>query len=351
MDKNNNIESALTLIGGKYNPPSDSILIYARLWELETWLREMVYVELKSCRGAAWNDCIKRVADKITKDKRLVHMLTPERGPLSYLTLGELWEVMSSSSNWPMFEAYFPPKNLIEAKLTTELMQIRHRVAHFRIPHSDDLIRVEQFLRDIDQSFWKFTTSYNHELPITPSDIDSVAAAFLDYDQYPWVEVKTNTWARLGRKELNAIYTITVALTVRPWVVKSSVQEAIAPNPGILYDINFQALDTGLLDYEGILKRTKSLHDRCIHIVLDQVGHSLRITLPSVLEAKDIIETVEVFREEVLRRIGHLGEQREDMANIVASRWPEYVIGPSNPLSFLCPDMPCRFFPSAESTC
>jgi hypothetical protein len=27
-----------------------------------------------------------------------------------------------------------------------------------------------------------------------------------------------------------------------------------------------------------------------------------------------------------------------------AMQWPEYVLGPSNPLTFLDPDMPCDFF-------
>lgn len=28
----------------------------------------------------------------------------------------------------------------------------------------------------------------------------------------------------------------------------------------------------------------------------------------------------------------------------LADRWPEYVIGSSNPLTFLAPSMPCSFF-------
>jgi hypothetical protein len=28
----------------------------------------------------------------------------------------------------------------------------------------------------------------------------------------------------------------------------------------------------------------------------------------------------------------------------VADSWPEYVLGPANPLTFLAPDMPCNFF-------
>jgi hypothetical protein len=340
------IEKAANLLQEYYGVSAQGVSIYARLWQLETWLREMVYVELKSARGADWAASLKPVDDKLLKDKRLIHMATPQRGPLGYLTLGELWEVISSATNWPLFQCYFPPKHLVEAKLTTELLQIRHRVAHCRTPHTDDLARVEQFLRDIDQSFWKFTTSYNDEHQITPSNSDPVAAVFIDYDQYPWVEVESNTWTRLGRKQMDARYTITVALTVRPWVDKSSLQSPIAPNPGVLYDINFQALGPSSLNYEEILGRTKRLHDRCIHLVLDEVGQSVRLTFPSVLPAEKIIETVELFRKNVLRAVRSSAQLPKDLGNIIASRWPEYVIGPSNPLTFLCPDMPCKFFPA-----
>jgi hypothetical protein len=346
MDDIKDLEAAAKVFQGKYNIPLDVIILYARLWKLETWLREMVYVELKSDRGPAWSASIKDVTGKVAKDKRLIHMATRERGPLSYLTLGELWEVMSSPTNWPIFESYFPPKTLIEAKFTTELMQIRHRVAHCRIPHSDDLVRVEQFLRDIDQSFWNFITSYNHEHPITPVESDPIAAAFISYDQYPWVEVKTNTWTRLDRKELDASYTVTIAWSLRPWVVRSSLRGSIAPNPGVVYDINFQALDSGSIDYEKILKRTMPLHERCIHIVLNEAASSMRLTIPSVLTVQDIIETIEVFRDEVTRGINPSLGKLDGFAKIAASRWPEYVIGPENPLAFLCPDMPCRIFPS-----
>lgn len=343
MSSGESIENAVKLIQETHRVPADSVRLYARLWELETWLREMVYVELKSARGDSWSDSLKVVEETITKDKRLIHMITPQRGPLAYLTLGELWEIIKS--NWSLFETYFPPKHLVEAKLATELLQIRHRVAHCRYPHRDDLARVEQFLRDIDQSFWKFTTSYNKECPITPAGSDPVAAAFIEDDQYPWCEGENNTWVRLGRKVLQARYTLTIAWTIRPWVDQKSLRERIAPNPGVLYDVDFQALDGKSLEYDEILRRTQTLHARCIHIIFDSSCSSIRITLPSVLPLKEVIETVKAFREPVLRGIQPRIESRKDYGDIIASRWPEYVIAPSNPLSFLCPDMPCKFFP------
>ena len=45
--------------------------------------------------------------------------------------------------------------------------------------HRDDLSRVEQLLRDVDQGFWSFCTSYNSRLPILPHSNDKLAEHFL----------------------------------------------------------------------------------------------------------------------------------------------------------------------------
>ncbi len=336
------INEAANLFAERLQLPPDSLRVYARLWQLETWLREMVYVELKSASGPTWADGLEGFKNSKEKDKRLIHMATPQESPLAYKTLGELCDIMKDHRNWALFETYFPPKSLVEAKLM-ELFQVRHRVAHFRRPHRDDLGRVEQFLRDIDQPFWRFTTSYNRNYPITPASTDLVAERFIEDDQYPWMEVSTQTWTRLGRKDLRARFWLTIERTIRPWVDKASLGNPIGPAPGVLYDIEFRALDQGMIDYDRVLSRTKHLHHRCVHIILNNPCNLLRLTFPSVLPVDEIIETVSEFREQVLRSIGLL-RQHDDEAERIAAKWPEYVLSPSNPLAFLCPDMPCTFF-------
>jgi hypothetical protein len=80
-----------------------------------------------------------------------------------------------------MFEAYPPPQKLWEAKLD-EVSQIRHRVAHFRSTHADDLTRVVQLLREIDAGMFRFVSSYNAAQPALPATSDPVVAEFLDLD-------------------------------------------------------------------------------------------------------------------------------------------------------------------------
>ncbi len=66
-------------------------------------------------------------------------------------------------------------------------------------------------------------------------------------------------------------------------------------------------------------------------------------TLPSVLPVQQIMETVDEFREQVVRALS-LARECGDRAERIAAQWPEYVLPPSNPLAILYPDMPCTFF-------
>jgi hypothetical protein len=89
----------------------------------------------------------------------------------------------------------FTPTTIWEAKLE-EVSQIRHRVAHFRRGHRDDLQRVLQLMRDLDQGFWRFCTSYNDPTPVLPQSDDPVVSHFLHLDLMPWTQVSDGKWAR-----------------------------------------------------------------------------------------------------------------------------------------------------------
>jgi hypothetical protein len=54
--------------------PKRSLSTYARLWQFETWLRGMVYVELRALRGDDWSATIPKNEKSFQSDKRLIHM-------------------------------------------------------------------------------------------------------------------------------------------------------------------------------------------------------------------------------------------------------------------------------------
>lgn len=112
--------------------PTQVINTYARLWQFETWLRAMVYVELRALLGDAWAKDLNPNSGSRQADKSLTHMPTPEMNALSYAQLSKLIALVDN--HWDCFASYFPPKSLWTAKLQ-EVTQIRHRVAHFRVGH------------------------------------------------------------------------------------------------------------------------------------------------------------------------------------------------------------------------
>lgn len=249
---------------------------YAHLWQFETWLRYLVYVQLRACYGDGWESQVrseKAVRPK-ANDKCLTHMPTPEEGVLSFVQLSELLRVVGEE--WKLFEAYLLPRNLWEAKLQ-EVLAIRHRIAHFRTIHSDDLPRLRQFLRDVDHGFWRFCTSYNDAKPVLPQEDDPVVMSFVARDLFAWKEVEERTWARVGHAGPNDRLTITTEIINMPW---ASWSVPIAGKAGFLYDAAIYARGQRALDYRQLLQSTKSQHQHVVHICLDQAAKLVRVTIP-----------------------------------------------------------------------
>jgi hypothetical protein len=317
--------------------PKRSLATYARLWQFETWLRRMVYVELHALLGDNWNANIPKSSNSLQSDKRLIHMPTPELDALSYAPLSTLRKAIDD--NWSLFAPYLPPQNIWQAKLE-EVAQIRHRVAHFRVGHEDDLRRVIQFLRDLDQGFWRFCTSYNDaHSPLPPSD-DPVIAHFLHLDPFPRTEFGRNKWARVGVAAPDLVIAVSIELLRRPWAKKAAPADGSA---GYLYDVHFHARDRRRFDYDDFLKRTNAIHHHLVYFSLSGQDNHVRLTVPAVLGSQRIIQLVQrcldVAGYEVSR-----SNRREGQAQQIADEWPEYVLGPDDPLEFLTPEMRCSFF-------
>lgn len=319
--------------------PNQALSTYARLWQLETWLRRMVYVELRALRGDGWNTGID--ADRhLNADKRLRHMPTPENDPLSYISFSQLTHLVRD--HWDAFACYLPPQDIWLAKLE-EIGQIRNRIAHFRSGHTDDYPRVLQFLRDLDRGFWSFCTSYNDPEPILPAADDPVTSHFLPYDPFPWTEIRSKKWARIGHASSDMILSVTVEVLRRPWRAKQRVVDGAA---GYLYDVQIIAREGREFDYERFLEGTSKVHSHLAHICLCTSAGVARLTIPSLLGSEKIIAIVthalDVARYVVDRR----GSPRPGSlsAKELAKQWPEFVLGPDNPLTFLSPEMPCTFF-------
>jgi hypothetical protein len=313
---------------------------YARLWQLEIWLRQLVYLELRALAGDDWVSKVRGAEKPKEADKRLTYMPTPEEDPLSYAQFSELCRIISEE--WRLFEHFLPPKSIWAAKLE-EVTQVRHRVAHFRAGHRDDLDRVVQLLRDIDHGFWRFCTSYNDSHPVLPASDDPVVEHFLHLDPFPWGPIGDGAWARYGIADPGARLAVTVEALCHPW---ASWSTPVAGKQGLIYDVEISARLNQAFHYRRFLQRTSSLHKHIIHICLDNLARVVRVTIPACLGPDEVIRIVERTITASQYCLGPYGPQDSDDDSVqkLANASPEYVLGPENPLTFLAPDMPCSFF-------
>jgi hypothetical protein len=132
--------------------PAAAVAFYARWWELETWLRQLVYTELRAKYGVGWLQHLAQQAPtRAARDEINRYMATPDASNvLAYLDVAHLFDLIGSTNHWPLFEPSLVPKMRWDGTVQ-ELRELRHRNAHCRRPHADDLTRVEQVLSDLQQ--------------------------------------------------------------------------------------------------------------------------------------------------------------------------------------------------------
>lgn len=316
-----------------------ALILYARLWQLEKWLREMVYVELKAKKGRNWFK-FDKTKNTYEADKALTHIPTANSNPLSFTTFPELVKLIRN--NWDLFSVYLPPKNIWEVKLD-EIVHIRNRVAHFRNGHADDIDRLLQLMRDIDKGFWNFCNDYNDLQPILPPEGDAVAKKYAILDPFSFKEVAPNEWAKIGCAPQDLRYIVSINSIRRCWAENSTV---IDGTPGYLYDISIHLRNNRQFDYSKLLTAASKFKEDIIHIFLDTFSSTVRTTIPAIIGANKVCSIIDglIKATENSMTVHCLINSDDKAVQMLSEEWPEYVVGPKNPLAFLGPDMPCSFF-------
>lgn len=336
-------------------PDLDDAIVttYVRLWQLETWLRRMVYAELRTKYGDLWSSKIEFRPQHVNNDKTLTHMITPETTAVSYATFGSLCKAIIN--DWELFKSYLPPQSIWAAKIE-EVSQIRNRVAHFRTSHRDDLQRVSQLLRDIDEGMWRFCTSFNSTSSFHSPSNDSNDPVIYEFSYLipygPARAVEYQGDAPLDH--LKSRVELSIRVNKRPWNTTSTVFP-IAGTSGMFYDISIVALNNRRFRTEMFLDSTKDIHQSVLYIALDTLEHILRIMLPAVLGKEYVTQLIDTFIQSAANSLGgKLGAssdgsddwmfREQERVQRIADSWPEYVIGPTDPITFLDPEMPCSMF-------
>jgi hypothetical protein len=223
--------------------PEDAFRFFGRWWQLETYLREILYVELRCKYGIAYSEHLPPRVLKLAEDDRInAYMASADSEDLlAYLDAGRLIDLIEK--HWPLFAETLLPHGRWEPRVA-ELRELRNRVSHCRRPHSDDLSRILQLLSDLELGAQRFYASHN-AIGCEFSDKDPIAKAWIKgrhRDAHLIDHAKRAYWTRLR-----------IQLSRRPWADESH-GEVISGKPGYLWHAHWVM--------EGRLIRATSLWER-----------------------------------------------------------------------------------------
>ncbi len=157
--------------------PPTATALYGRWWQLETWLRSLVYVELRAAFGPAWVEELPDISGKRQELEHTIrHMPTPDsQARLAYADVSALFKIIEK--HWSLFEDSLIARTIWMGR-AEELLHIRNRIGHCRRPHIDDLSRLEQTLRDLEVGAFRALSSFNRLMNVYPDRRDPVVDAW-----------------------------------------------------------------------------------------------------------------------------------------------------------------------------
>lgn len=221
------VRRALTA-GWRQDVPPEATALYARWWQLERWLRDVVYVELRAQHGVRWDAVVPTLAERReASDQTQRHMRSPDAHTrLAYLDTGPLFDLLDE--HWPLFEHALLDDRAVWRGRVVELRKIRNRIGHCRRPHPDDLPRLEQTLRDLDTPAFNTVAAYNRQREPDSALPDPVVDA--------WIRASHPDAARLVN-HANANHDVGFALRYsrRPWAKGLTAGTSVSGNAGYLW--------------------------------------------------------------------------------------------------------------------
>ncbi|MEK6190732.1 MAG: hypothetical protein AABM41_00245 [Chloroflexota bacterium] len=259
--------------------PSDAVALFSRWWQLETWLRLLVYLEMRAAVGSRWLDIVpERGQSRAERDLENRYMPSADAtNPLSYLDAGQLIERIGSEDIWPLVEYALLKRERWEG-LVDQLQAIRNRLAHLRRPHSDDLARVEQALRDLEPGARLALESFNRQHRVWDESEDPLAKT--------WVRGEHQDARRLLRHaERNYDTGFQIDYSLRPWASPVS-GDAVTGMPGVLIHATWFLRDGALLAPRAFWSdaRLDTGHARELIVV---VAHSFESTVSVTFSGVD----------------------------------------------------------------
>lgn len=293
--------------------PQESLALYSRWWQLETYLRSLLYVELRAAHGVDWINHIGQGAtSRRQRDEARNYMATADwEDPLSYLDISKLFPLLEE--HWNLVGPSLMDKETLLARVP-ELMAIRHRLGHLRRPHADDLSRLQQTLRDLEKGAFTAYSSYNGHWHIDREVSDPVVES--------WIHEEHRTAQRLinhARQQYEVGFSLNHSL--RPYAKPPNSGGPITGNSGSVWVATFNTLtrdvDPAALWRDSYLNINS--RELLIHMLVDY--GSVTFTFPAVDDGKRVADAIGESFDAVLLNAHRLrGESSLAELNEIAMR-------------------------------
>ncbi|WP_198345464.1 Swt1 family HEPN domain-containing protein [Burkholderia ubonensis] len=275
--------------------PAAASALYSRWWQLETWLRSLVYVELRSAKGAAWADGLpSNSASRQQQDDAYRYMQTPDaQDQLAYLDAGPLLQL--THDQWPLFGSYLPAQKIWAGQIE-ELKAIRNRIGHCRRPHSDDLDRLEQTLRDLEGGAIRATSSFNDQS--RPNEA--------------WSDILVRDWVHGAHSEAHLIeharrqYDTNFSLeySSRPWAERLTPNEGqLGCRTGYVWHARWYFRGGRFFDLARFW-RDIAIHKDLIMLVCADSASSLQVSFPALEDPQQLSDTIGRCFDAALTNLG-----------------------------------------------
>lgn len=303
-----NIREALK-IGWSNGMPPLATAIHARWWQLETWLRTLVYVELRTKLGSNWVNALPKVSEKRQQgEDEFGYMATPDaQNRLAYTDASILFEI--TLEHWDIFENLLLPKNIWAGRIQ-ELLAIRNRMGHCRRPHADDLLRLEQTLRDLEKGAFSATSSFNNQWPAKDIWIDEITDG--------WAREQHDTARRLIKHAERSYDTIfELKYSRRPWSNTTTPIKTISGVSGYVWHAFWYFRGGRPFKLDKFWQDIK-LHNDSILLVCAETSSSISVSFSAMEDPKTISNTIGECFDAALTSIG-----RDDRSYIGSGNWQE----------------------------
>lgn len=241
--------------------PADALAFYGRWWQLETWLREAVYLELRGRFGREWELHLgERAPGRAERDEINAYMASADAGDvLAYLDVFDLFSLIDE--HWELFEPVLLPRARWDG-LVDALRPLRNRIAHCRRPHPDDVDRIEQLLRDLERGARCFYGAYVGKRRADAYADDPVVRG--------WVAGEHSVAKRLlGHADRQYDVRFRLECTVRPWG-ELPVSQTLTGTPGAIWHARW-SLGTDEVEPAELWTRLagyRNVRELLVHVLL-----------------------------------------------------------------------------------